>query len=182
MAQIQELVGKLRSGYQTESMFADLGQPKISSPLLSQYYRQAPAQVRLLHRSRRTHRVPLRVQQDYEAWSSVGRPEAILQKSKTKNQNEDNNHSTRDRLRDLPEWLEEFADNLEYTEVPALANTSHDSDSERPTKVASRKHGIYTHFSKDRNCEVRKRTKITRALCRRRTGEAVPRTEKMMTW
>ena len=53
------------------------------------------------------------------------------------------------------------------------------SDSECPRKVVSksRKHGIYTHFPKDRNCEVCKRTKITRALRRRRTGEAVPRAE-----
>ena len=44
------------------------------------------------------------------------------------------------RFRDLPEWLEEFADNLEDAEVPAPANTSHDSDSERSTKVATRKY------------------------------------------
>ena len=32
---------------------------------------------------------------------------------------------------------------------------------------------FYTHFPKDRIYEVCKRTKMTRALCRRRTGEAV---------
>ena len=67
----------------------------------------------------------------------------------------------------------EFTDNLEDTEVPELANTSHDSDSERLAKVASRKHSNYTHFFEDRNCEVCKRTKMTQALCRRRTGEVV---------
>ena len=36
---------------------------------------------------------------------------------------------------------------------------------------------MYTHFPKDRNCEICKRTKITRASCRRRNGEAVPRAE-----
>ena len=36
---------------------------------------------------------------------------------------------------------------------------------------------IFTHFSKDRNCEVCKRTKTTRAPCRRRIGGAVPRAE-----
>ena len=71
--------------------------------------------------------------------SSVGRPRRsspnqIKQKMRTL--------VTGDRLRDLPEWLEEFTDNLEDTEVPALANTSHDSDSELSTKVASRKHRI----------------------------------------
>ena len=36
------------------------------------------------------------------------------------------------------------------------------------------KHSVETHFLKDRNCEICKRTKITRAPCRRRNGEAVP--------
>ena len=118
--------------------------------------------------------------------------------------------------------------------MPAPAHSSHDSDSERPTEGASRKHSIYTrfpkdlncevclhtkmtrppcvpehrdfhassfrgssleptparsadlgkhsvhtHFPKDRNCEICKRTKITRAPCRRRTGEAVLRAKKL---
>ena len=37
------------------------------------------------------------------------------------------------------------------------------------------KHNVHTHFPKDRNCEICKRTKITRAPCRRRNGEAAPR-------
>ena len=40
------------------------------------------------------------------------------------------------------------------------------------------KHSVYTHFPKDQNCEICKRTKITRAPCRRRNDEAVPRAEK----
>ena len=57
---------------------------------------------------------------------------------------------------------------------------THFSDSERPTKVAtkSRKHSICSHFPKDRNCEVCLRTKMTRPPCRRRTGEALPRAVK----
>ena len=39
------------------------------------------------------------------------------------------------------------------------------------------KHSVYTHFTKDRNCEICHRTKITRAPCRRRNGGAVPRAE-----
>ena len=39
------------------------------------------------------------------------------------------------------------------------------------------KHSVYTHLPKDRNCEICKRTKITRAPCRRRNGGAVPRAE-----
>ena len=37
------------------------------------------------------------------------------------------------------------------------------------------KHNVHTRFPKDRNCEICKRTKIIRAPCRRRNGEAVPR-------
>ena len=84
-------------------------------------------------------------------------------KNQKQNKNQDNQEAAGSRLRDLPEWLKEFTENLEDTEAPALANTSHDSDSERTTKVASRKQSIKTHFPKDRNCEVCKRTKITRA-------------------
>ena len=39
------------------------------------------------------------------------------------------------------------------------------------------KHSVYTHFPKDRNCEIGQRTKITRAPCRRRNGGAEPRAE-----
>ena len=39
------------------------------------------------------------------------------------------------------------------------------------------KHSVYTHFPKDRNCEICQRTKITRAPCRRRNGGAVPRAD-----
>ena len=39
------------------------------------------------------------------------------------------------------------------------------------------KHNVHTHFPKDRNCEICKRTKITRSPCRRRKGEAVLRAE-----
>ena len=86
-----------------------------------------------------------------------------------------------DRLRDLPEWLEEFTENLGDTEVRAHAHISHDSDSDRPTKVASKKHYIFTQFPKDRNCEVCWRTKMTRAPCRRRTGETPLLAESLVT-
>ena len=71
--------------------------------------------------------------------------------------------------------------NVEDTEVPASANISPDSVSERSAKVVSRRHGVCTHFLKDRNCEVCKRTKIMKAPYRKRTGEAVPRAEKLVT-
>ena len=76
--------------------------------------------------------------------------------SKTPNphRKRDDNRDSDNRLRDLPEWLEQFTDYLEDTELHSPAHISQDSDSERPTKVVSRKHSIYTHSPKDRNCEV----------------------------
>ena len=59
----------------------------------------------------------------------------------------------------------------------APAKSARESASELRGKVVSGKHSIYTHFPKDRNCEIRQRTKITRAPCRRRVGGAVPHAE-----
>ena len=59
------------------------------------------------------------------------------------------------------------------------ATSSHEPSLE-PTLARSAdlgKHRVYTHFPKDRNCEICQRTKITRAPCRRRIGGAVPRAE-----
>ena len=43
--------------------------------------------------------------------------------------------------------------------------------------MVSEKHSDFAHCPKDRNCEVRKRTKIKGAPCRKRTGEAILRAE-----
>ena len=57
------------------------------------------------------------------------------------------------------------------------ASSSHEPSSEpAPTRrVDLGKHSVYTHFPKNRNCEICQRTTITRAPCRRRNGEALPR-------
>ena len=106
----------------------------------------------------------------------------LLRSPKTQNQNKkrDDRTNSDDRVADLPEWLEKFEENLVDTELPASAHSSRESDLEHPTEVAtkSRKHSIHTHFPKDRNCDVCLRTKMTRGLCRGRTGEALPRAEK----
>ena len=39
------------------------------------------------------------------------------------------------------------------------------------------KHSVYTHFPKDRNCQICQRTYVTRAPWRRRNGGAIPRAE-----
>ena len=84
---------------------------------------------------------------------------------------------------DIPEWLQEFRENLVDDNVPEHRH-SHASSSHEPSlepmparSVDLGKHSVYTHFPKDRYCEICKRTKITRAPCRRRNGEAVARAE-----
>ena len=85
---------------------------------------------------------------------------------------------------EIPEWLQDFRENLVDDEIPlqggSRASSSHEASSEPIFKRREDlgKHSIKTHFPKDRNCEICKRTKITRAPCRRRSGEAVPRAEK----
>ena len=82
---------------------------------------------------------------------------------------------------EIPEWLQEFRENLVDDEIPlqggSHASSSHEASLEPTTKRREDlgKHSVKTHFPKDRNCEICKRTKITRAPCRRRNGEAVPR-------
>ena len=84
---------------------------------------------------------------------------------------------------EIPEWLQEFREILVDEEIPvhgdSLASSSHEPSSE-PTfnrREDVGEHIVKTHFPKDRNCEIFKRTKITRAPCRRRNGEAVPHAE-----
>ena len=82
---------------------------------------------------------------------------------------------------DIPEWLQEFIENLADDRVPehrdSHASSSHGLSLE-PTRSADLgKHSVFSHFPKDRNCEIWQRTQITRAPCRRRFGEAVPRAE-----
>ena len=84
---------------------------------------------------------------------------------------------------EISEWLQEFRENLVDDEIPlqggSHASSSHEASLEPTTKRREDlgKHNVHTHFPKDRNCEICKRTKITRAPCRRRKGEAVPRAD-----
>ena len=101
--------------------------------------------------------------------------------SKDTNKNGDNETVRGNLLHDLPEWLEEFTEKLVGESVPAHrdapASSSRESASEPRGKVVSGKHSIYTHFPKDRNCDICMRTKKTKAPCRKLTGAAVPRAE-----
>ena len=111
-----------------------------------------------------------------------GKPEEI---QATKNPKPNKKETTMERGSpcdsEIPEWLQEFGEILVDDEIPlqggSHVSSSHEVSLEPTTKRREDlgKHNIHTHFPKDRNCEICKRTKITRAPCRRRNGEAVPR-------
>ena len=75
---------------------------------------------------------------------------------------------------DIPEWLQEFRENLVDERVPEHRDSPASSSHETSLKPTFRrredlgKHSVYTHFPKDRNWEICQRTKITRAPCKRR--------------
>ena len=79
--------------------------------------------------------------------------------------------------------LQDFRENLVDDESPlqagSHASSSHEVYLEPTTKRREDlcKHNVHTQFPKDRNCEICKRTTITRSPCRRHNGEAVPRAE-----
>ena len=70
---------------------------------------------------------------------------------------------------EIPEWLQEFRENLVDDEIPSQggshASSSHEVSLEPTFKRREDlgKHSVYTHFPKDGNCEICQRTKITRA-------------------
>ena len=85
---------------------------------------------------------------------------------------------------EIPEWLQEFREILVDDEIPvhggSHASSSHEASLEPIFKRREDlgKHNVFSHFPKDRNCEICIRTKITRAPCRRRNGESVLRAQK----
>ena len=78
----------------------------------------------------------------------------------TEIQNQNERRGATDPLADLPDWLKDVKENLKETKLHASAHSSPESDIEYPKTVAtkSRKHSIFTHFLKDRDCDVCLRT------------------------
>ena len=70
---------------------------------------------------------------------------------------------------EIPEWLQEFKENLVDDEIPKHGD-SHASSSHEVSLEP-------TFQRREDSCEICQRTKITRAPCRRRNGGAVPRAE-----
>ena len=113
-----------------------------------------------------------------QAWRDLS-----LEPTETENthQNEDTELAGRDPLRDRPEWLQEFTDNLVEEKSSSAQGRTHELFSCIIFRAA-RKSGVgqaqyYVHFPKDRNCYICLRTQIIRAPCRIRIGTVVPRAD-----
>ena len=67
---------------------------------------------------------------------------------------------------EIPEWLQEFRENLVDDEIPehgdSHASSSHEVSLEPTFKRREDlcKHSVETYFPKDRNCEICQRTKL----------------------
>ena len=70
---------------------------------------------------------------------------------------------------EIPEWLQDFREHLVDDEIPlqggSHASSSHEASLEPTTKRREDlgKHSVEIHFPNDRNCEICRRTRITRA-------------------
>ena len=92
---------------------------------------------------------------------------------------------------ELPDWLHEFKENLVDESaseklrkdlMQRSADTSrsfHELPMEPQAKVEPdfREHSVYTRFPKDPNCEIRLKTKLTWASCRKRVNAVMPKAE-----
>ena len=96
--------------------------------------------------------------------------------------NEDDEELRSELLLQVPEWLQDFQENLVDKNVQPhqySPSSSRELPMEPRAKMVpgSGKHGIKTYFPKDPNCDICLRTEIARASCRRRTGTVVLRAE-----
>ena len=88
---------------------------------------------------------------------------------------------------EIPDRLQEFREILVDYEIPVHGDSHASSSHEVSLELIFKRredlceHSVYTHFPEDRNCEICKKTKITRAPCRRRNSGAVPRADTLDT-
>ena len=125
---------------------------------------------------------PVPVSSEHVERKARGDPFTKPTKNPKPNKNEDHEKEWGDPFcSEIPEWLQEFRENLVDDRVPEHgdyhASSSHEASLEPMRSADLGKHSVYTHFPRDRNCEICQRTKITTAACRRRIGGAVLRAE-----
>ena len=103
-------------------------------------------------------------------------------KTECRMRNEDTDKARTDPLRNILGWLENLTENLVDDKVRSSRNTPASSsrglEAVAPKEVVLGKPSVDSHLPKDRHCEIRKKTKISRAPYRKRTGRAIPRSER----
>ena len=79
------------------------------------------------------------------------------------------------------EWLLEFSEYWVEREdsIPEAASPREPSIPEPRPKVEPGKHNVLTHFPQDGKCKVCKRTKFTRAPCRKRASNSILRAQNV---
>ena len=111
--------------------------------------------------------------------------------TENKNKNESREEVQSHLVHDLPDWLQEFRENLVDERCPTeprgnpapkdrdTSSSSNELPMESRAKVdpGSGKHSVYTNFPKHPTCDICLKRKITRSSCRRRTGTVLPRAE-----
>ena len=107
---------------------------------------------------------------------SRGNPSRGSSETENTNKNEDDEEVRSELLQDGPERLQDFKENLVEKNVQPhqySPSSSHELPMEPRAKVVpgSGKHSIYTHFPKDRNCDICFRTKITYGYSRAQSGK-----------
>ena len=104
----------------------------------------------------------------------------------TEDKNKNIDPTLRNRLHDLPEWLEDFSENLEDEGVLETENTpastSRESDSELPRKVVSRRTRYFYSLRESPKLRSMQEDQRTKAPCRKRTGDKHWPEQKTLTW
>ena len=108
---------------------------------------------------------PVSVSSEHVERKERGDPLTKPTKNPKPNKKEDHELERRDPFcSEIPEWLQEFREHLVDERVPerrdSHASSSHEPSLEpTPTRsVDLGKHSVFTHFPKDRNCEICQRT------------------------
>ena len=103
---------------------------------------------------------------------------------KSAERNKELSHETirtsRDRLQNFPQWLQEFTDNLlEPRSISSGSESREQPESPRPDPLAAKapkeQHSVFTHFQRDPHCEICKHAKVTRTACRRNSQRHILR-------
>ena len=77
---------------------------------------------------------------------------------------------------EIPEWLQEFRENLVDDEIPKHGDSHSSSSHEVSLEPISKrredlgKHSVYTHFPEDRHCEINYKGPVQKTQWRSRTS------------